>query len=285
MSSIISSTPQLAAWEAEIKLGFMHLNGETLLTEKVHRGPLRVQKALYPEGREVCQAILLHPPSGIAGGDRLHIAAHVGAQAHAQLTTPGAGKWYRSAGAEASQTLDFTVADHGMLEWLPQETIIFDGALSRMNTLVQLGEGSRYLGWEILCLGRSASNERFDHGHIKLHTRIERQGQALWLERGQLAGQDPMLASQVAWAGASVGGTLMATLPPGVDVAALLEACRSIAPNDGAEHAITALPGLLLARYLGHHSEAARLWFTQLWLVLRPALLGRPALPPRIWNT
>lgn len=273
------------AWHAEIKLGFTRIGSRTVLSEREHRGPLRVQKALYPEGADVCQAILLHPPSGIAGGDQLHITANIGPQAHAQITTPGAGKWYRSGGAEASQAIEFNLAEGGILEWLPQETIVFDGAKSRMNTRVQLAADSRYIGWEILCLGRSAAGERFTYGHLGLHTRIERTGQALWLERGHISGDDPMLSSAAGWAGASVCGTLLASLQPGNEIAPLLEACRALLPADGAEHALTALPGLLIARYLGHNSEAARYWFTQLWHVLRPVLLGRPALSPRIWNT
>ena len=272
-------------WEAEIALGFTRLDSGTVLSERRHRGPLRVQKALYPEGRDVCQTILLHPPSGIAGGDRLHIAVNVGPQAHAQITTPGAGKWYRSGGEEAAQTLAFAVGADAILEWLPQETIVFDGARSRMETRVQLASNSRYFGWEILCLGRSASGERFANGFIDLRTRIERNGQPLWLERGRIEGNDPLLASRAGWAGASIGGTLLATLPPEIEIAPLLEACRAIAPQDDAEHALTALPGLLVGRYLGHNSEAARNWFAALWETLRPPLLGRPALTPRIWNT
>ena len=88
--------------------------------ERRHVGPLRVQKALYPEGDDVCQAILLHPPSGIAGGDHLNISARVGPDAHAQLITPGAGKWYRSAGPVASQTVRFEVQESASLEWLAQ---------------------------------------------------------------------------------------------------------------------------------------------------------------------
>ncbi len=272
-------------WEAEIALGFTRLDSGTVLSERRHRGPLRVQKALYPEGRDVCQTILLHPPSGVAGGDRLHIAVNVGPEARAQITTPGAGKWYRSGGEDAAQTLDFTVGADAVLEWLPQETIVFDGARSRMETRVQLASGSRYFGWEILCLGRSASGERFANGFIDLRTRIERNGQPLWLERGHIEGNDPLLASRAGWAGASIGGTLLATLPPEIEIAPLLEACRAIAPQDDAEHAMTALPGLLVGRYLGHNSEAARNWFAALWETLRPRLLGRPALTPRIWNT
>lgn len=283
--TVHSTDPAGAGWQAHLKLGFTRVGSATVLSERQHRGPLRVQKALYPEGQGVCQTILLHPPSGIAGGDQLHIAADVGEAAHAQLTTPGAGKWYRSGGAQAAQVLDFRVAAGGILEWLPQETIVFDGALSRMETRVELAADSRYLGWEILCLGRRAAGESFIHGRIGLHTRIEREGAPLWLERGQLAGADAMLHSPAGWAGASVGATLLATLPAGIDVAPLLDACRLCVPADGAEHGVTALPGLLVARYLGHHSEAARNWLIALWQLLRPALLGCPALPPRIWAT
>lgn len=246
---------------------------------------MRVQKALYPEGVDVCQAILLHPPSGIAGGDRLQIGARIGDRAHAQITTPGAGKWYRSAGGDAAQTIDFEVIGDGLLEWLPQETIVFDGARAQMETRVRLGPNSRYLGWEILCLGRRASGEHFTRGTLELHTRIERDGAPLWIERGRLDGDDPLIDSPAGLGGASVAGTLHATILPDSDGPALLSACRELAPDDRADHSITLLPGLLLARYLGHNSEAARHWFAALWHILRPPLLGRRAVTPRIWTT
>lgn len=274
--------PAQAGWEARLDLAFERRGGASVLSRRSHRGPLRVQKALYPEGEAVCQAIVLHPPSGVAGGDRLHVSASVDAGAHAQLTTPGAGKWYRSAGPEASQSLEFTVAAGSVLEWLPQETIVFDGAQARMETRVSLDGDARYLGWEILCLGRAASGERFARGSLRLATRIERDGRPLWLERGALAGSDPMLASPAGWAGATVCGTLLMAAPHSPE---LLAACRETAPADGARHGLTALPGLLVARYLGDKGEAARLWFARLWEILRPACCGRPAVTPRIWNT
>ena len=274
--------PLTHGWHATLSLGFSRRETGTVLSDNRHRGPLRVQKALYPEGPAVCQTILLHPPAGIAGGDHLHIGVEAGPGSIAQLTTPGAGKWYRSAGPEASQRLDFHVADGAALEWLPQETIVFDGARARMETRVQLSGNARYLGWDILCPGRAAAGERFRQGRIDLHTRIERDGRPLWLERGGLLGDDPMFASPAGWDGAGVCATLLATGPVDAD---LLAACRAVAPADGARHAVTVLPGLLVARYLGDASEAARHWCAALWAVLRPALLGRPAVPPRIWNT
>jgi urease accessory protein len=247
---------------------------------------LRVQKALYPEGESVCQTILLHPPSGIAGGDHLNISADIGAGTHAQLTTPGAGKWYRTAGPEASQSIAFNVGDRATLEWLPQESIVFDGARAHMETRVALATSSRYIGWDILCLGRAAAGERFANGHFDLFYRVDRSRRPIWIERGGFAGNDPMLASPAGWAGATVCGTLLCSFPElPQQAAALLDGCRRIAPADGANHGLSALPGILVARYLGNSSEAARLWFAELWAILRPACCSRPAVTPRIWNT
>ena len=275
-----------SSWHAELHLGFARADERTVLSENRHRGPLRVQKALYPEGLGVCQAILLHPPSGIAGGDHLDIRAAVGTGAHAQLTTPGAGKWYRSGGPEATQRIAFAVAERAALEWLPQETIVFDGARARMETQVDLSTDSRYIGWDILCLGRAAAGERFEKGRFDLLLSIDRAGRPIWIERGGFDGSDPMLNSPAGWAGATVCGTLLCAFPElPAQASALLEACRQTCPADGAQHGLSALPGVLIARYLGDNSEAARLWFVELWKILRPACLGRPAVIPRIWNT
>lgn len=285
----LPATQPAPVWHAALHLGFARRETRTVLCENRHSGPLRVQKALYPEGDAVCQAILLHPPSGIAGGDHLKISVDVGASAHAQLTTPGAGKWYRSGGADASQCIDFSVAEGAVLEWLPQESIMFDGARARMETRVALAADARFIGWDILCLGRAAAGERFENGRFDLFFRVDRatkeaplHNHPLWIERGGFDGNDAMLSSPAGWAGASVCGTLLAAFDHTPE---LLVACRAIAPTDGASHALTALPGLLVARYLGDSSEAARLWFAALWEIIRPICCGRPAKTPRIWNT
>jgi urease accessory protein len=273
-------------WQAHLELTFARRGARSLLLHNRHKGPLRVQKALYPEGETVCQAILLHPPSGIVGGDVLRIEAVLQAHAHAQLTTPGAGKWYRTQGPAAYQHTRLEVGPSAILEYLPQETLFFEGAHAHITHHVQLEADSAYLGWDVLCLGRAASGERFDHGGVHLDTRIERAGMPLWVERGFFAGEDPLLKSPVGWNGATVCATLACSFPGlSTQAAALLEALRLIHPEDDALHGLTCLPDLLLARYLGHASQAARHWFAALWAVLRPALCGRPAVFPRIWNT
>jgi len=262
--------PVAASWKAELSLGFERDGGRTVLARRRHDGPLVVQKPLYPEGGEVCHAIVVHPPAGIAGGDELSLSVHSEQSTFVQLTTPGAGKWYRSAGPWASQRLDFDVA--GAVEWLPQETIVYDGALADLSTDVRLAGEARYLGWEILCLGRTGSGERFSRGTIRLGTRIRRDGKLLWLERGRIEGGGKLMQSPAGLGGHTVCGTLVA-------------AATNVAPRRAEGLAVTVLPGVLVARYLGDSSEEAKRAFSRLWAELRPAFLGREAQEPRIWRT
>jgi urease accessory protein len=228
-----------------------------------------VQKPLYPEGEGVCHAIVVHPPGGIAGGDELEVNTAVGEGAHALLTTPGAAKWYRTAGAWAKQRLRFEV--DGMLEWLPRETIVFDGALAKLECAVHLGEGARFIGWDIVCLGRSGSGERFDRGQLKLETRIMRNQKPLWIERGSVEAGGALMRSPAGLGGHAVFGTLVAT------GTGFLAQARQAVPDC---IAVTQLPELLIARYLGDSTEQALQCFTRLWKVLRPN-----AVEPRIWRT
>ena len=153
-----------SGWEAHLELEFRREAARTVLSTRRHTGPLRVQKALYPEGADVCQAIVVHPPGGIVGGDSLAIDVDVGTGAHAQLTTPGATKWYRSAGSVARAETALRVAAGAVLEWLPQEAMLFDGARASIALRVDLAPGARFIGWDVICLGRTASGERFDVG-------------------------------------------------------------------------------------------------------------------------
>ena len=265
--------PPIAGWKAELQLRFAARGGGTVLAEKRFDGPLVVQKALHPEPG-VCHAIVVHPPGGIAGGDELALTAAAEPGAHALLTTPGAGKWYRSSGALASQRLRFQAA--GTLEWLPRETIVFDGALASLESEVELEGAGAFIGWEILCLGRCGSGERFARGSVRLSTRVTRGGRLLWAERGRIDGGGSLATSPAGLAGHDVSATMLATLD--APAKALVAACR--------EHAaITHFPGLIVARYLGGSSEEAFERFTKVWTLLRPEVARRAAVAPRIWST
>lgn len=248
--------PLVSSWKASLSLEFCFGNKKTTLSRNVHDGPLVVQKPLYPEGSEVCHAIVVHPPGGIAGGDELSLKVRTGENSAALLTTPGAAKWYRSAGAWARQDVVFDV--QGALEWLPQETIVFDGALAETAYDVNLGAAAGFIGWDIVCLGRTGSGERFTRGAFRSSIRIRREDRLLWLERGRIEGGGRLLDSPAGLAGSPVFGTLFASLL-NVDKN-LLDKLREQKPSPG-NGAVTLLPGILLARYLGGSSEAARRYF------------------------
>jgi urease accessory protein len=247
-----------------------------------HEGPLVVQKPLYPEGDAVCQCIVVHPPGGIAGGDTLDIGIDVGNGAWAQITTPGAAKWYRSAGRRASQEIRVRVGDGGTFEWLPQGTIVFDGADATSALRVELARDSAFLGWDVVCLGRTAASERFARGRWRQCVDIVRDAALVWSERVHLNGNDALLASPVGLNGAPVFGTFVAMAAHFDDD--LIAACRRAAPAAG-DGAVTRVAHALVARYAGDSSEAAHAYFRTLWTTVRPALTAREAVAPRIWKT
>jgi urease accessory protein len=269
-------------WQANLDLSFIRREDRTLLAGKSHRGPLQIQKALYPDGPGICHVTVLHPPGGVAGGDALTVAARLASGSRVCLTTCGAAKWYRCPQAGAQQRLNFEVAAGAALEWLPRENILFDGSKAEMRLDVELASGARFLGWEILCFGRRASGEGWDRGGLRLRTRIRQAGRPLWSERANILAGSGFEASPVGLSGYSVSGTFVAA---GSDIdAELLAACRATVPGGGDSRlGVTSTPRLLVARYLGHSSQDAFRWFTSVWAVLRPALLSQPAIAPRLW--
>ena len=287
----------MPGWLASLALGFENPHGlRTTLTRREHLGPLRVQKALYPEGAGVCHAIVIHPPGGIAGGDQLTVDIELATNAHALITTPGASKWYKTraspsltvappASLPASQRIALRLGQGAVLEWLPQETIVFNRANARTEAIVELADDALYLGWEVLCFGRTAAGETFSAGRFHQRTTIRRRGSIIWNERGTLDGGGTLMDSPIGLGGHPVCATFLAA---GRDVPqSLLDAARNaIAPLPQAERvALTRLPNLIVARYLGPSGEQAREAFVALWRVLRPALARRDAVLPRLWST
>lgn len=272
-----------SGWAAALELRFQQRAGRTVLAHARHRGPLRVQRPFYPEPHGTCHVYLLHPPGGVVGGDHLETAIEADAGAQALVTTPAAGKLYRSGGATAVQVQHLRVGPGAALEWLPQEDIAFDGARADLRTLVELREDARFIGWEILCLGRPASAERFLHGKCRQRFEIWRDAQPLWIDRARLAGGGELLQAPWGLAGHPVTATLVCV---GADHG-LVEAVReATAPLAGdARLGVTQLDEVLICRYLGPHAEHARRCLTRAWEVIRPALLGREACVPRIWHT
>ena len=273
--------------QARLTLGFADDAGTTRMIERSHFGPLRVQKPLYPEHPAVCHAVIVHPPGGILGGDVLNITAHVGDNAHALLTTPGAGKWYRANGFVSQQQVSLTATAGAALEWLPQETIFFNDADVRMEHQVELAADATYIGGEILCFGRTASGESFTHGRVSQRTSIRRGGKLVWFEQGALRANTSSMTSPLALAGFTVSATLIAVGLPinAAFLSELREQTGALTRDSNDRTGATQMKQVLVLRYLGNSSQAARQWLTHAWQRIRPELMQREAIVPRIWNT
>ena len=111
---------------------------------------------------------------------------------------------------------------------------------------------------------------------------IERDGRPIWLERGVVHGGGGLLAAAPGLHGQPVSASLLVASPRCDE--ALRDAWRALAPAAG-EGAVSLLPGVLMARWLGPACEPGRQWFARLWATARPAVAGRAAHTPRIWNT
>ena len=273
--------------QARLTLGFADDAGTTRMIERSHFGPLRVQKPLYPEHPAVCHAVIVHPPGGILGGDVLNITAHVGDNAHALLTTPGAGKWYRANGFVSQQQVSLTATASAALEWLPQETIFFNDADVRMEHQVELAADATYIGGEILCFGRTASGESFANGRVSQRTSIRRDGKLIWFEQGALRAGTSSMTSPLALAGYTVSATLIAVGLPlnAAFLGELREQTSALAQQGNGRSGATQMKQVLVLRYLGNSSQIARQWLTHAWQRIRPELMQREAIVPRIWNT
>ncbi len=264
-------------WPAQLELGFAPRLGRTALVHRKQRGPLAVQRPFYPEG-ETCHTYLLHPPGGVVGGDSLHIQCQVTDGAHALVTTPGATKFYLSAGATAEQNQSLHLTAGACLEWLPQENIFFPGAMTRLQTNIDLSEGARFIGWEINCLGLPVIGERFDNGQAEFRLNIESNKRPLLLER--LTVTPEKLQAKAGLRGLPVNATLLATRAGTTELDQVRELVAET-PSSG----VTLIDDVLVVRYLGDSTEQCRNLFFKIWAAIRASVLGRPPCPPRIWST
>ncbi|MBF0097221.1 MAG: urease accessory protein UreD [Magnetococcales bacterium] len=272
-----------SGWAARLELLLGQRQGRTVLLRRQHQGPFLVQKALYPEGDSPCHLILLHPPGGMAAGDTLALHLQMEEGSHLLLTTPGAGKWYRSSAGVSRQELHLQLAPQAVVEWLPQENIFFSGCHAHLSLQVTLAEQAVFLGLDMQQFGRRASGERFPEGIVRQRCTIHQGERLLWREQGALQGGSPWQEAEAGLAGFAVSGSLLLA---GVAVDdALLQSCRALPVPAESRCGLTRLPHLLHARILTQESEPARHWLRQLWQHLRVTVLQRPALLPRIWST
>jgi len=292
-----ASSALATGWQGHLKLDFARQGERTLLAHRFVQAPMKVQRPFYPEG-DVCHVVILHTAGGIVGGDRLTSEVHLQPQTHALLTTATAGKVYRSTGQASQITTRIQIAEGACLEWLPQETIGFDGAIAHQHTRIDLAYGALWIGWELTRFGRTARGERFDHGEWRSRTEVWQTGRLLWVDPQWVQGGSAMLTSSHGLAGCPVVGSFAVL---GREVSGdVLDRARqhwqtrtrpqTVVPGSAtpqpaptAEAGVTRLQQGLLCRYRGHSTVEARRWFLAVWHEARLQLCDRPAHPPRVW--
>ena len=285
MSTVPSSTspPDQASWLGVARLSYAVESGRCIPTQTYTRAPLRVQRPLYPEGEELCHSVLVHTAGGLVGGDSLEVQLAAAPRAQVLLTTAAASKVYGSSPElSSSQTVEISLAPGSCLEWMPQDTIVFNQAHYRQQLRVNLAPGAVWGGWEITRFGRSARGETFERGQWRSQIEVWQNDRPLWCDRQQLVGGSAPLHSPNGLAGYPVVGSF-ALLGYGFETSHI-EALRQLWPSDQAGDAgVTRLQAGVLCRYRGPSSQAARRWFVAVWQYLRPYYLGRSGAASRLW--
>ena len=276
----VSQIKSSVGWSAALSLEFKNISGKTVLGNTQRKGPLVVQRAFYPEG-DVCHIYLVHPPGGVVGGDVLEIKAELGRETSTLVTTPGATKFYRSAGPISHQQQTLLVGDNACLEWLPQENIFFPGARVRSNTQVFLSLSSRLAIWDIQCLGRPSISDMFTSGLVDSSVSIFRGDKPVTIERLRVNKENmervSLLRSHPVAASFMIVGADEQHLKTTRDLLARSE--------QNVEAAVTLIQDCLIIRSLGDSTNTVQKLFREIWSLLRPCIFSRAAILPRIWNT
>ena len=278
-----------ALWYAQLELGFRQDDNRTIMHHRKHHGPVRVQKMLWPEKTGVCHAIIVHPPAGIAGGDHLTFQISTQDTAHAVVTTPGAGKWYKTNHKQAFQHIQIQVLDHSVLEWLPQETMLFDGANAHSETMIHLDQSASFIGWDMLVLGRQARAETFKQGAYANQFKLFRNEKLLVADTLRFKGQDRWLSSCLGMNGHAVMANLWAVAPEAfratLHLEQHIELIRELMMRMNVPVTLTLLDDVVCARFLGDDVRVCHDAFAAIRARLRHYWFALDEEFPRIWRT
>ncbi|MDI1271024.1 MAG: urease accessory protein UreD [Polaromonas sp.] len=274
------------AWNATLSLDYSLQAGRTIAHFR-HDGPLRILQSLYPEGDAVCHNVLVHPPGGLVGGDTLDIAVTAAAGSHGLITTPGATRFYRSAGETALQRTRLRLEAGARAEWLPMEALCYSGCLAENHLRLDLAPGAELMGWDVTALGLPSANQPFEQGNFCQH--IELPG--VWLERARIRADDLLLMnSPLGLAGQRCIATLFFAAGSKLERQRrqlALDLARQVLeahPLSAAAGATSPDAQVVVVRVLAPLVEPAMVLLKQVWKVWRQHFWEKDAPSPRIWS-
>src|SRR5690242_3650781 len=241
------SRPRLQRASGQSRVVFARRDGQTRLADLYQRDPCRV---LFPdpEPGEPPQAVLVTTSGGVTDGDSLAMAIEVGPGAEAVAATQAAEKIYRAARSAEHCAMDIavTVGEGAALDWLPQETIVFQEARLKRRTVADVARGGSLLACEMVVLGRAASGERFTSGLLLDSWSVRRAGRLAWTDALRVEGETP------AGAGFGAANALAPVIGVWDEPRAQFEHARSLLDECSDVRAgVTLVHGVMVARLLG----------------------------------
>ncbi len=268
------------------EIGFRRHDGLTRLTHLYQRDPLRV---LFPApaAGDPPLAVIVTTSGGLVAGDRLDIAVTLAPGAAVHVTASAAEKIYRSTGRTTTVGQSLSIGAGAALEFLPPETILFDGARLWRETRIDLAPGSAFLGGDIVVFGRRARSERFTYGFLREVWEVRRDGELVWGDALHLEDDVARIVAHPACFDGAAAFATMILAPPEQDPRRFLEGARTIqsAGAGGILRAgVTAIAGLVIARWLAADASLLRHAYADLACHFRCAALGLAPRLPRIWH-
>lgn len=274
-------------WHATLDLRYTRQHQRTVAHHH-HEGPLRVLQSLYPEGDAVCHNVLVHPPSGLVGGDTLTIKIEVQPDAHGLVTTPGATRFYKSATEPAVQSVHARLAPGARLEWLPLEALAYNQCRAENKAVFELAPGAELMGWDITALGLPEAGLPFVEGTFAQHIEVP----GIWREQGRIDATDlRLMDSPLGLAGQRCMATLFFVAGQPIERTRreqALEVVRALLaghPLCATAGATSPHPQVLVLRVLAPLVEPALDLLKQARAEWRQTLWEMAAVPPRVWAT
>ena len=268
-----TARPALQRASGESRVSFVVKDGATRLADLYQRDPCRVMFP-EPEPGEPPQAVLLTTSGGVTDGDSLKMAIDIGPSARAVAATQAAEKIYRAAkgGGHCTMEIALVVGEGATLDWLPQETIVFEGARLKRRTVAEVAPGGALLACEMVVLGRAASGERFTGGLLLDSWSVLRAGTLVWTDTLRVEGETPTGAGfGQANALATVIGAWDEPQARFKQARALLQECDKIRAG------VTLVNGVMVARLLGEATQVR-----EATIGFLTAFRGRRL--PRVWH-
>lgn len=269
--------PQRARGRAEV--AFALRDGCSRLARLYQEGQAKIRLPKV-HGDDRTTAVLINTAGGVTGGDLIRYAADWAGGTSATVTSQAAERIYRSDGSAGRIVSQLTVGAGADAEWLPQETILFEGSRLDRRLEVDLAGDARLLMVETVVLGRSAMGETVRNAGLSDHWRVRRDGRLVFAESVRLTGDTVGVM-----AGGATGGGAVAyatVLYAGDDAAGRLDRTRALIETSASAGAVeagaSAFDGFLVLRFLSRSAQALR----RDLVTLLESFRGRPL--PRVWS-